>query len=123
MSQATITDSIPKDIEIRSHADYVALCYTYNFILEMDSVFNDCADLHTVFKPETQEFIRQVERSFSRLSVYLYQRINRGERQYKGMALPEPDKWLSTGLVNEIDELRRMNESYFYEGELKPNLE
>jgi hypothetical protein len=106
---------IPKDIEAKSKADHVALCYTYDFLNQMHSVFSDWPNI-TPVDPETKEFIHQVERSFSRMSVYVYQLLCRA-RQYEGMTLPEIEKWPDTDLVNISS-----NESYKddYEVELNP---
>jgi hypothetical protein len=81
-------DTIPKtqDLKVESLADHVALCYIYSFLNEIDGVFADWPDI-TPITPETQNFIHEVERAFSKLSVYVYQLLHKAE-QYEDVELP-----------------------------------
>lgn len=108
------TCPIPEDIKVESQADYVALSYTYNFVLQMDAVFADCAEILPVAS-ETRALLNQIERSFSALVVYLFQVSAKGKEQYQHMELLELDKWPETGILSGTKD-------HHWEDELEPIL-
>lgn len=82
---------IPESIEVESQAEYIALCYVYDFVLAMSGFFADWPTI-TDITPETKEFVDKVERAFSKLSVYVYQLLARASQYEKG-EVPECQKW------------------------------
>lgn len=101
-----------QSLKPESHADYVALSYLYNFMIQMDAVFSEWTKKE-VLSPETKQFVHEVERSFSEIAVLFYQNLNR-EQQFEKMEIPESSTWPKTFVISLPQGLE------FYDEEIKP---